>query len=61
MSFILNAMRPIIADWLMSEATREFLVEVMYKLAKESNNAIDDMMVMGLARALNVDVSEEDE
>ena len=54
-------MRPIIADWLMSEATREFLVEVMYKLAKESNNAIDDMMVMGLARALNVDVSEEDE
>lgn len=56
MAYLYNLIKPIVLNWLVSRAARKLLVEVLGKLARKSDNKVDDALVAALARALYVDL-----
>ena len=54
---MISILRPILISYLTSRGARELLIEVLEKLAKSTDNALDDLAVAGVRRAL---LPEED-
>ena len=55
MSIIISVLRPVLVDLLLSPGARKLLVEVLEKLAKKTDNEVDDLLVAGLRRALKIE------
>ena len=49
---MLSILRPIIINYLTSRGARKLLVEVLEKLAKGTDNSLDDVAVAAVRRAL---------
>ena len=54
MTTVINILRPVLITLLTSKAAKELLVDIVRKLAEKSDNKVDDTLVEGLARALEV-------
>lgn len=58
MKTVLSILRPALIALLTSKAAKELLVEIVRRLAEESDNKVDDTLVEGLARALEVKAND---
>ena len=56
MKLVISILRPVLMDLLLSPGARKLLVDVLRKLAVKSDNKVDDALVEGLRRALDVEV-----
>ncbi len=55
MKTVIEVLRPVLIALLTSKAAKELLVDVVRRLAEKSENKVDDTLVDGLARALEVE------
>lgn len=54
MKLLIEVLRPVLIQILVSKAAKETLIDILRKLAERSDNKIDDTLVEGVARALEV-------
>ena len=55
MTVLIEILKPTLINMLTSQAARKLLVDVLGRVAKQSDNEVDDTLVGGLARALRVE------
>ena len=55
MNLIIEVVKPTLMGMLTSRAARKLLIDVLSRVAKQSDNEVDDALVAGLARALRVE------
>ena len=55
MNFLIEALKPTLMSLLTSRGARKLLIDVLIKVAKQTDNEVDDELVAGLARALRVE------
>jgi len=55
MNLLIEILKPTLLNLLTSVAARKLLIDVLTRVAKQSDNEVDDVLVEGLARALRVE------
>ena len=55
MTVLIEILKPTLLNLLTSVAARKLLIDVLTRVAKQSDNEVDDALVEGLARALRVE------
>ncbi len=55
MTVLIEILKPTLLNLLTSAAARKLLIDVLTRVAKQSDNEVDDALVGGLARALRVE------
>jgi len=55
MTVLIEILKPTLLNLLTSFAARKLLIDILTRVAKQSDNEVDDTLVEGLARALRVE------
>ena len=54
MTVLIEILKPTLLNLLTSRSARVLLIDVLRRVAKQTDNEVDDVLVDGLARALHV-------